>query len=130
MHVIWSSSNAAVLPHLRHERLSEQCDAADKAALQAEPNSRVLPLTKGVLNLGLVLKNDLFRNMKVSRWMNPLRPKVEATWNLHEILPTDMDFFVMVSSMAAILGVTSQAAYNAADTFQDASASFRNNQLG
>lgn len=51
----------------------------------------------------------LFRNMELSTWLYPLKPKVEATWNLHELFPAEMDFFVMLSSMAAILGVASQA---------------------
>jgi NADP-dependent 3-hydroxy acid dehydrogenase YdfG len=106
------------------------CDAADKTALQAALNSKPLPPIKGVIQLGLVIKNALFRNMDISTWVDSLRPKVEATWNLHELLPVDMDFFVLLSSMSGIWGVTSQAAYNAAGTFQDAFASYRNNKLG
>ena len=139
-HLIFISRSGASTPEAQDtvkdlQRLGAQitviaCDASDKAALKAELDSRALPPIKGVLHLGLVIKNDLFRNMEVSTWLDSLKPKVEATWNLHELLPVDMDFFVMLSSMAAILGVTSQAAYNAAGTFQDAFASFRNNQLG
>ncbi|KAF7182343.1 hypothetical protein CNMCM7691_001823 [Aspergillus felis] len=139
-HLVFISRSGASTPEAQHtvrdlQRLGAQitviaCDASDKAALKAELDSRVLPPIKGVLHLGLVIKNDLFRNMELSTWLDSLKPKVEATWNLHELLPADMDFFVMLSSMAAILGVTSQAAYNAAGTFQDAFASFRNNQLG
>jgi NAD(P)-dependent dehydrogenase (short-subunit alcohol dehydrogenase family) len=118
------------LQHLGAQITVITCDASNRTALKQEPDSQSLPPIKGVIHLGLVIQNDLFRNMHVSKWMDSLKPKVEATWNLHALLSLDMDFFIMLSSMAGILGTTSQAAYNAAGTFQDAFASFRNTQLG
>jgi acyl carrier protein len=55
-----------------------------------------------------------------------LRPKVQGTWNLHNHLPSDLDFFVMLSSVSGVIGNATQAAYAAANTFMDAFASFRN----
>jgi hypothetical protein len=48
-----------------------------------------------------------------------------GTWNLHELLPTDLDFFVVLSSLAGIIGSVSQANYAAGNTFQDALAHYR-----
>lgn len=57
-----------------------------------------------------------------------MAPKVDGTRNLHELLPSDMDFFVVLSSIAGISGHTAQANYTAACTFQDAFMNYRRNQ--
>ena len=54
------------------------------------------------------------------------RPKVQGTWNLHNHLPKDMDFFLMLSSVSGIVGNATQAAYAAGSTFMDAFATWRN----
>ena len=54
------------------------------------------------------------------------RPKVAGTWNLHNLLPKDLDFFIMLSSTSGIIGNASQAQYAAASTFLDAFANYRN----
>lgn len=52
-------------------------------------------------------------------------PKVVGTWNLHSLLPLDLDFFIMLSSVSGIVGNRGQANYNAGNTFQDELARFR-----
>src|SRR5262249_41697300 len=53
------------------------------------------------------------------------RPKVEGTWALHErTLGMPLDFFVMFSSVASVLGAK-EAAYAAANQFLDAFAHHR-----
>jgi hypothetical protein len=84
-----------------------------------------LPPIKGVLHCGLVIRNSLFQNMDMDAWRDSLRVKVQGTWNLHNQLPEDLDFFVLLSSMVGVVGNASQAAYGAASTFQDAFANFR-----
>src|SRR5277367_6666966 len=54
-----------------------------------------------------------------------LRPKVNGSWNLHTLLPNDMDFFVMLSSSAGIVGARGQGNYSAGNTYQDALAHYR-----
>lgn len=70
--------------------------------------------------------------------------KVHGTWNLHELLPKDLDFFVMLSSLAGVMGnesssphaITShkdaghrgQGNYGAGNIFQDYFASYRRSQ--
>lgn len=58
-------------------------------------------------------------------WQMNLRPKVQGSWNLHEQLPTDMDFFVMLSSIVGLVGHRSQAGSAAGNTYQDALAHHR-----
>jgi hypothetical protein len=63
--------------------------------------------------------------MSMSDWQTAITPKVEGSWNLHELLPTNMDFYVMLSSVAGIFGNRGQANYAAGNTFQDALAAYR-----
>lgn len=63
--------------------------------------------------------------MSFEDWQAAIRPKVQGSWNLHEILPADLDFFVMLSSVAGIFGNRGQSNYAAGNTFQDALAAFR-----
>jgi acyl carrier protein len=57
-----------------------------------------------------------------------LTPKVQGTWNLHDILPADMDFFVLLSSTGGVFGSRGQSNYAAASTYQDAFARYRTAQ--
>lgn len=63
--------------------------------------------------------------MPFKNWQAALQPKVQGSWNLHEILPANMDFFVMLSSVAGIFGNRGQSNYAAGNTFQDALAAYR-----
>lgn len=57
-----------------------------------------------------------------------MRPKVKGTWNLHNALSetgVNLDYFVVLSSAAGILGSRGQGAYAAANTFLDAFMAFR-----
>ena len=63
--------------------------------------------------------------MSFDDWKATISPKVQGSWNLHQTLPQDLDFFVMLSSVAGIFGNRGQANYAAGNTFQDALAAFR-----
>lgn len=65
--------------------------------------------------------------MSLEDYIAGVRPKVQGTWNLHNHLSkTDIDFFIMLSSISGVVGNTSQAQYAAASTFLDAFADYRN----
>jgi hypothetical protein len=66
--------------------------------------------------------------MTHQQWKASLAPKVAGTWNLHEVLPRDIDFFVALSSVAGISGHAAQVNYTSACTFQDAFMHYRRNQ--
>lgn len=57
-----------------------------------------------------------------------LRPKVQGSWNLHQLLPKDIDFFVMMSSISGVTGNPGQANYAAGNTFMDNLAHYRRKQ--
>jgi aryl carrier-like protein len=61
-----------------------------------------------------------------SRFVTPLRAKMDGTWALHvhtHHLP--LDFFIMYSSVASVLGSSGQANHSAANAFMDALAFHR-----
>jgi hypothetical protein len=63
--------------------------------------------------------------MSVTAWTGSLGPKVPGSWNLHQQLPRDLDFFIMFSSVSGIIGSQGQANYAAGNTYQDELARFR-----
>jgi len=103
------------------------CDVTDKAALSAtiETCKASLPPIKGCVQGSMVLKDAMFENMTYPDFAAALRPKFQGSRNLHEILPTDMHFFFLLSSATGILGNRSQANYAAGNTYQDALALHR-----
>lgn len=66
--------------------------------------------------------------MPFEDWQAAIRPKVQGSWNLHEALPPNLDFFVMLSSVAGVFGNRGQSNYAAGNAFQDALAAFRTAQ--
>ncbi len=80
---------------------------------------------KGVLQLAMVLRDTGFINMDHDGWTAVTNPKVRGTWNLHELLPRDLDFFVMFGSTSGTLGAYGQANYAAANSFLDSFTHFR-----
>lgn len=63
--------------------------------------------------------------MTATGFHDALDPKCIGSWNLHELLPTDMDFFILLSSFCGIMGNRGQSNYAAGNTFQDALARYR-----
>jgi hypothetical protein len=57
--------------------------------------------------------------MTFAAWKSATKPKFEGSWNLHELLPPDLDFFILLSSLCGIIGQIGQANYAAGDTFED-----------
>ena len=69
--------------------------------------------------------------MTYSGWQSEVSPKVAGAWNFHNAFLSaeiTVDFFIMLSSVAGVLGNRGQAAYAAANTFLDSFASFRQAQ--
>jgi len=71
------------------------------------------------------LQDSIFENIEYEGWSTSLRPKVQGSWNLHEQLPRDLDFFILFSSIAGVLGSQGQSNYAAGNTYQDELAKFR-----
>jgi NAD(P)-dependent dehydrogenase (short-subunit alcohol dehydrogenase family) len=104
------------------------CDISDEQQLVEALSdiSAKMPPIKGVVNLAWYMVVSLFTKVTGETWLKALRPKVHGTWNLHNHLPRDMEFFVLMSSIAGAYGSLGQGSYSASSTFLDAFASYRN----
>lgn len=67
----------------------------------------------------------MFEKLTYEDWEISTRSKVTGSWNLHQALPQDLDFFIIISSLNGILGGRGQANYSAGNTFKDALAHHR-----
>lgn len=75
------------------------------------------------------LQDSILERMTVADYEAATKPKVEGSWNLHQLLKnTHLDFFIMLSSLAGVFGHSSQSNYSAGGCFQDALAFYRNSQ--
>jgi len=87
-----------------------------------------LPL-RGIIHTAGVLDDGLIKDQTWQRFQKVLAPKVQGTWNLHRLsLNYPLDFFVLFSSSACLLGAPGQGNYTAANAFLDAIASYRQGQ--
>ncbi|KAJ6150676.1 hypothetical protein N7470_007270 [Penicillium chermesinum] len=106
------------------------CDITDFASLKQVLDSlqRRVPPIKGCIQSAMVLRNKVFGNMTYQDWADTFACKVPGTWNLHRLLPKNMDFFITFSSIAGGIGGTASVNYSAACAYQDALAHYRNAQ--
>lgn len=106
-----------------------RADIADVASLRAAMAQceQDLPPVRGVVQLAMVLRDVVFEKMTHTQWTEPLKPKVQGSWNLHEYFDSsrELDFFVLCSSVSGVVGNPGQAAYAAGNTYQDALAAYR-----
>ena len=88
-----------------------------------------LPPLKGIIHAAGVLDDGMIPQQTWQRFENVLQPKRNGAWNLHlltEKLP--LDFFILFSSAAAVMGNLGQSNYAAANAFLDALAHYRRAQ--
>ena len=109
---------------------SYACDIVDHKSLEAavQQISSECPPIKGIVQAAMVLNDIYFEEMEYEPWAATARPKIQGTWNLHNLMPKDLDFFVMLASISGIVGNGSQSNYAAGNTFQDGLAHWRRAQ--
>ncbi len=101
-------------------------EALRRAFLEAPSN---WPALRGVIHSAGVLDDGVLIEQTWPRFRTVMRPKVSGAWNLH-VLTRDLplDFFVLFSSAAALLGSSAQSNHAAANAFLDALADHRHAQ--
>ncbi|KAI6392280.1 Type I Iterative PKS [Pyricularia oryzae] len=101
--------------------LIHSCDLADSHAVEnmLADVQRHMPHVQGVIQAAMSLNDATFVNMTYDQWQAGIRPKVATSHLLHRLLPTDMDFFIMLSSLCGLAGNASQANYATGNVFQD-----------
>ncbi|PTB70126.1 hypothetical protein BBK36DRAFT_1107986 [Trichoderma citrinoviride] len=95
-------------------------DVADKVALSAARDQieQDMPPIAGVVNAAMVLSDRSFGEMTAQNFHTVFGPKVDGTKNLDELFyDHPLDFFIMFSSLASIVGNRGQSNYVAANLF-------------
>ncbi|KAM0229998.1 hypothetical protein ACHAPO_009550 [Fusarium lateritium] len=102
-----------------------QCDIADETSTRNAAAQLVqlsLPPVRGIIQSATVLRDHPWENMEVDDWNESVKPKVQGTLNMNHFFcaPDTTDFFIMLSSVASIVGSASQSNYAAGNAFLEA----------
>jgi amino acid adenylation domain-containing protein/non-ribosomal peptide synthase protein (TIGR01720 family) len=106
-------------------------DVTDEASLRTafEAMRKELPPIRGVIHGAGMLDDGVLELQDLPRYRRVMRPKIAGAWNLHRLTDRDpLDFFVLFSSVASLLGSPGQTNYSAANAFLDALAHWRRSQ--
>ncbi|KAI1311996.1 short chain dehydrogenase-domain-containing protein [Xylaria venustula] len=89
------------------------CDVADPIAFEAtlERMSTEKPPVKGAIHSAMTT-----------------RVKIQGAWNMHSLMPKDLDFFIMLSSASGYMGSSTLSNYAAGNTYLDGLAQYRRSQ--
>lgn len=83
----------------------------------------------GVLHGAGILHNSPLSQLSEEQFQSVLAPKIRGAWNLHQLtLDRSLDWFILFSSAAALLGSPGQANHSTANAFLDGLAHYRHAQ--
>ena len=85
-----------------------------------------MPPLRGVMHAAMKIDDGLLPQINAERFLTVMAPKAGGAWNLHVLtreLP--LDFFVMFSSVASLIGNPGQGNYAAANAYLDALSHYR-----
>lgn len=101
-------------------------DVASKADSERMVEACASPPLAGIVHAAGLLEDGMIADLDLDRLSRVLAPKVAGGWNLHRAVgDRELDFFLLFSSIAAIIGNLGQGAYAAANAFMDGLASYR-----
>ncbi|KAI1121201.1 hypothetical protein F5Y10DRAFT_288746 [Nemania abortiva] len=101
------------------------CDVADVNQVKSALANPAAPI-RGVVHAAVSWQDLSFEKLSSERWQESLAAKVQGSKNLHTAtLDMPLDFFVMTTSLLSVYALATQAAYTAANNFQDAFARHR-----
>lgn len=85
-----------------------------------------MPPLKGIIHAAGVLADGILTTLSAEKLKLVMQPKIQGAWNLHQLsLNLSLDFFVLFSSVASLLGSPGQGNYAAANAYLDSFASYR-----
>lgn len=102
---------------------------ADDVAAVLDSLATSMPPLRGVVHAAGAVDDALLAHLDERRLRSVLAPKVDGAWNLHTLTrDAALDFFVLFSSAASVLGSPGAANYGAANAFLDALAWHRRSE--
>ncbi len=107
--------------------MADVAQAAQVDQVLADIGATMPPL-RGLFHLAGLLDDAILVQQDMARFAPVMAPKVSGTWNLHRGVTqagAALDFFVMFSSVASLLGSPGQGNYAAANAFLDGLARYR-----
>jgi acyl transferase domain-containing protein/acyl-CoA synthetase (AMP-forming)/AMP-acid ligase II/acyl carrier protein len=129
-----SAAALAVIADLEEQGaqiMVRQVDVTDRRALAAllAEAAEQLPPIRGVMHAAGVLRDATLPQLSVSSFKEVLAPKVLGAWHLDQLTRgLALDFFVLFSSVASLIGAAGQGNYAAANAFLDSLAYHRRAQ--
>ncbi|KAL0929727.1 polyketide synthase [Colletotrichum truncatum] len=110
-----------------------RADVSDEVAIRKVIDQVVAKRQiRGVVHAAMVLKDGMFEQMDYDTFEASISPKARGAVSLHNALQDvpgiDLDFFVLTSSISALLGNTGQSNYGAANGVLESLARFRSGQ--
>jgi myxalamid-type polyketide synthase MxaE and MxaD len=109
-----------------HLAAADVSDAAQLGAFLETFRREAWPPICGVVHAAGVLQDQILLQLEAAALAEVFRAKVVGGWLLHQMLAdAELDFFVLFSSAAALLGSAGQGNYAAANAFLDALAHHR-----
>ncbi|PQE27778.1 polyketide synthase protein [Rutstroemia sp. NJR-2017a BVV2] len=108
--------------------ISLKCDISDSHMVSKtvlELRHMNIPPVKGVIHSAAALRDRALERMSAEDFAFPLQTKLLGTQNLIEAFKdTQLDFFIMFSSLSGLVGTAGQANYAAGNTYQDTVAQY------
>ncbi|VAW71264.1 Polyketide synthase modules and related proteins [hydrothermal vent metagenome] len=130
---VLNESNKDILKSIADESVSlnaYQCDVTDYHQLKStlELINTHLPPIRGIFHAAGVLSDAIIDLQSEKSFNDVLAPKINGAWNFHTItMDWPLEYFVMFSSTASLLGNQGQSNHSAANQFMDSLAHYRKN---
>ncbi|MCP4347294.1 MAG: SDR family NAD(P)-dependent oxidoreductase [Desulfobacterales bacterium] len=123
------------LEALGAEVLVLSADVADEKQMQEVINVTMQRFGEinGVIHGAGIVGQDIFRAIQDSdpdQCELQFRPKIQGLYTLAKVLPKDLDFCLLLSSLSTVIGGVGLAAYAGANNFMDAYARRQNQENG
>jgi pimeloyl-ACP methyl ester carboxylesterase/acyl carrier protein len=106
----------------------EAVDGGDRTALSTliDRIQQQLPPLRGVFHAAGILADGFVANQSTEQFYQVMPAKLQGAWNLHQLTQAlPLDYFVLFSSIAAVLGSPGQGNYGGANAGLDALAQYR-----
>jgi amino acid adenylation domain-containing protein len=112
-----------------HVAAVDVADAAQFSAFLSAYDAEGWPAIRGVVHAAGLLHDASLLRLDAAAMKAAARPKLDGGWMLHSLLrERPLDFFVVFSSAASLIGSAGQGNYAAANAFLDSLAAYRRGQ--